>query len=144
MLGAFERSKMILTIAEMLGAFERSKMIPTIQEAFVAWTIWPRQGRQDPITIAAIIQEARGRVPALNARQVKQIVQQLRVTHRCPIGARREKPAGYFWIVDAEDLEAGLGPYRAQVIEGWRVLRAIAPREWVQELHGQLTFESDE
>ena len=127
-----------------MGAFDRSKMVPTMQEAFVAWMIWPRRGREHPITIAEIIRGRLGRYAPLTARKVKEIVQQLRVTHRCPIGARREKPAGYFWIRDAEDLEAGLGAYRAQVLEGWRVLRAIAPRAWVQELHGQLTLESDD
>jgi hypothetical protein len=127
----------------MDGPFERSQMPVTPVEGFVAGMIWRHQGRDNPVPIKEIVRVAAisFRLPNLSDRKVKEIVQQLRVVHRCPIGARREEPAGYFWIVDAEDLEAGLGPYRAQVIEGWRVLRAIAPRAWVLQLHGQLTLD---
>ena len=58
-----------------------------------------------------------------------------------PIGALRDWPGGYFWMVDARDFEVGLQPYRQQVVSGWRLLRALDEPARLRELHGQLRME---
>lgn len=80
-------------------------------------------------------------VSGQNPRQVKQVIEQLRVAHRIPIGASRGKKCGYFWMQDAEDFRVGLASYRAQVLAGWRVLRTLEDPEKLRELLGQLRLE---
>ncbi len=118
------------------GPFDRSKVPPEPVEALVAGLIWEHAGRANPISIA----EIRHRT-GLSERKVKDVVEQLRVTHRVPIGARREEPAGYFRIVDAEDREAAVGPYRSQILQMFRVLRVLDEPGRVRELLGQLRLE---
>ena len=121
------------------GPFARSKVRPTAVEALVAGLIWKHAGRRSPISIAEILRLA----PALNERKVKEIVEELRVTHRAAIGSRREDPAGYFRIMDAEDLETTLRPYESQILRMWQVHGALAPPARVRELLGQLRLEEE-
>ena len=123
------------------GPFARSEMRPTPLEGLVAGIIWRHQGRENPVPLMEVIRLAGCKLPALSERKLKEIVQQLRVAHRCPIGARRAEPVGYFWIADAEDHEYALRPYREQVIEMFRVLRALDSRGRLSELLGQLTLD---
>ena len=118
------------------GPFDASLTEPTQMEAEVAACVWRHQGRANPITIA----ELEG-ITATSARGVKGIVEQLRFTHRMPIGANREEPFGYFWIVDAADQLAAVGPYKAQIISMWRTLRALDSKTGLRELLGQLRLE---
>ncbi|MEN6601766.1 MAG: hypothetical protein ABFD86_05065, partial [Bryobacteraceae bacterium] len=89
-----------------------------------------------PVSIAGLMRGCGHR--ELDARRVKKVVEQLRVTHRIPIGSRREFPAGYFRIVTEEDLEKAIGSYRAQIFSMLRVLRACMPRSRAAEFFGQL------
>jgi len=125
----------------MNNPFDRSKVRPSPIEILVAGLIWNRQGRHRAIPIAEIIRLAGAGNYLLDDRKVKDIVHQLRRTHRVPIGSSRHDPPGYFIMLDASDLDAGLGAYRRQLIEGWQVLRAVAPESWIAELRGQLTIE---
>jgi hypothetical protein len=118
------------------GAFADSKITPTPIERVVAEIIWTHQGRTNPISIATLCKST-GR----KEREIKGIVEQLVVTHRARIGARREDPAGYFAIVDAEDLAAAVGPYRSQIFAMWRRLRVLLSKHELAELHGQLAIE---
>jgi hypothetical protein len=119
--------------------FADSKIAPTAIERVVAGMIWKHQGRNNPISIAAL-SSATGK----DARAIKAIVEQLVTTHRARIGGYRGAdgdPAGYAVIVDAEDLAAAVGPYRAQIFAMWRRLRVLLSRHELAELHGQLGLE---
>jgi hypothetical protein len=95
--------------------------------------IWRHQGRANAI--------ARKRIEAATGRDerwVKDVVEQLIVTHRMRIGAYRGEPSGYAIIVTAEDLAAAVGPYREQIFAMWRRLRALLDPHELRALHGQL------
>jgi hypothetical protein len=124
------------------GPFARSKVPPTALEAVIAELIWNHAGRECPVSISEIIRDVGlGWAFELNARKVKEVVEQLRVMHRVPIGARRTAPFGYFRIVDAADREAAVGPYREQILTMWRTLRVLDSPERCRELLGQLALE---
>lgn len=123
------------------GAFDRSTVRADRMEVLIAALIWPRRGRERPISIAEIIQMAG--VEGLTERTVKGVVEQLVVTHRCRIGARRDAPAGYFWIADAEDQAAAVNPYKAQILSMLRRLRVLDSAEDYRAFVGQLELEGD-
>ena len=118
------------------GAFADSKVDPTAIERVVAEIIWTHRGRQNPISIATL-----SRSTGKCEREIKGVVEQLVVTHRMRIGAKREEPSGYFTIVDAEDLAAAVGPYRAQIFAMWRRLRVLLSKHELAEMLGQLRIE---
>ncbi len=117
------------------GPFGRSKLKPTALEILIAGLIWKHQGRENPISIARIRE-----ISKLDERGIKGVVAELIDGHKMRIGARREEPAGYFIMVDAEDVQAGMGAYRAQFITMARRLRILDP-EGMPELFGQLSLE---
>lgn len=116
--------------------FVRSTLAPSPVEVAIARVIWRHAGWKDPVSIADLI--AACGPGELDARRVKKVVEQLRAAHRVPIGSRRELPAGYFRIVDDEDLERAIRPYRAQIFSMLRVVRACVPRSRAAEFFGQL------
>lgn len=120
--------------------FDRSKIRPSPAEVLLAGIIWNHQGRDRAISIAEIIRLAGAGNYLLDDRKVKDIVHELRRTHHVAIGSSRGDLPGYFVMVDLADFDAGLGAYRRQLIEGWQVLRAVAPQSWIAELRGQLTI----
>lgn len=118
------------------GPFDASTAAPSSMEQVVGDWIWRHQGRANPIAIAEL-----EKITGLSARALKGIVEQLRVAHHMPIGANRDEPAGYFWIVDAADQVAAVGPYKAQIISMWRTLRVLDSKTSLRELLGQLRLE---
>jgi hypothetical protein len=102
----------------------------------VGGIIWRHKGRADPISIA-VLSRATGRTE----REIKRVVEQLVVSHRMKIGGSRGEVNGYFVVVDAEDLETAVRPYRNQVISMWRRLRVLADVRTLRELLGQLVIE---
>ncbi len=119
------------------GPFSRSTVHPERAEMLVGSVIWRHQGRGNPISIARLIET----FPEFTVRKVKETVEQLVVTHRCRIGARRGDPEGYFWVVDAEDQAAAVKPYRAQIIAMLRRLRVLDSPEDYREFVGQLQLD---
>ncbi len=113
--------------------FAGSKVAPTAEERVVAEVIWRHKGRANAISIAMLC-----KILGKSERTVKGIKQQLIVTHRMRIGARREPPFGYFIIADATDLAVTVAAYQGQVIEMWRVLRVLLEGHELRRLHGQL------
>jgi hypothetical protein len=57
------------------------------------------------------------------------------------IGGRRGEPAGYFVVVDLEDLELAVRPYKDQIFAMLRRLRVLMSPHAYRELQGQLTIE---
>jgi hypothetical protein len=121
------------------GPFAESKVLPDAKERVVAGMIWAHPGRAKPIPITALTAAT-----GWNAREIKGIVEQLVVTHRMKIGGRRGEPGGYFRIVDAEDQEAAVRPYRDQIFSMWRRLRVLMGKHRLAELAGQLAMSVDE
>jgi len=124
-----------------LGPFSRSTVRPDRMEVLIAALIWQRRGRMAPISIAEIIRVAG--VEGLTDRTVKAVVAQLIETHRCRIGARRDEPSGYFWIVDADDQDAAVRPLKAQVRAELRRLRVLDSHEDYRAFVGQLALEGE-
>ena len=120
------------------GPFAASKVTPTAMERIVAEIIWTHQGRKNPVS-RAMLSKATGKTE----RDIKGVVEQLVVTHRARIGARREEPAGYFVIMDAEDLAAAVAAYRSQIFAMWRRLRVLLSKHELAELYGQLAMEKE-
>lgn len=115
--------------------FAGSKVTPDAVEKVVAGLIWQHQGRENPLPLAKL-SEVTGR----SERDVKAVVEQLVVTHRLRIGARRQMPWGYFVIVDAEDLRVACEPYESQIFAMWRRLRILRSPMEMKELLGQLVI----
>lgn len=121
--------------------FDRSTVRPDRMEILIEGLIWQRRGRGNPISIAEIIQVSG--VEGLSDRTVKGVVEQLVVTHRCRIGARRDDPSGYFWVVDAEDQAAAVAPYKAQILSMLRRLRVLDSAEDYRVFLGQMALEGE-
>lgn len=117
------------------GPFAESKIAPEAKERVIAEMIWRHQGRANPISIA-MLSKATGRTE----REIKGIVEQLVVTHRMRIGGRRGEPVGYFVVVDLEDLETAVRPYRDQIFAMWRRLRVLLSPHALAEMAGQLAM----
>jgi hypothetical protein len=62
---------------------------------------------------------------------------------KIPIGASREKPFGYFLIVDAADLELAVRPLWGEVEAHLRRLRALTSKTVVARLYGQTMLKLD-
>jgi hypothetical protein len=119
------------------GPFAASKIEPSGIERVIAEIIWTHRGRKNPISIDML-----SRSVGRDERTVKGVVEQLVVTHGLKIGgSRAEAGGGYFVVVDAEDLEAAVRPYRSQILAMWRRLRVLCEAHALRELHGQLTIE---
>jgi hypothetical protein len=131
------------SIAGPLFAQEASgpelKEYATTAERVVAEIISQHQGRGNPISIAKL-----GACTGKSEREIKGIVEQLVVTHRMKIGGRRGDPAGYFVVVDADDLEMAVRPYRDQIFAMLRRLRVLMAPLAYRELKGQLVIDSEE
>ncbi len=121
--------------------FADSAFPPGDQERRVAALIWQYRGRENPVSLADLC-----KVTSLHEREIKGVVERLRVDHGIPIGARRRKPFGYFIVVDAEDARLAVEPYAKQIFSMLRVLRVFTKRYrriWV-EFAGQLRIEVTE
>jgi hypothetical protein len=116
--------------------FARSPVRPAKEEALVGGLIWKHRGRSNPVSIARLRE-----LTGLSERQVKGVVEQLVTTHKMRIGGRREEPSGYFMVESAEDLDAAVKPYKAQIIAMWRRLRVLEAPQGLKELLGQLKLE---
>lgn len=128
-----ETAPLVPRLAELQRTLE-----PASAEArTVAYAVLSRLGWRNAITIAELMQIS----DKLNERSVKAAVEELRTVFKLPIGSRREKPAGYFWICSPEDQIEGTKAYRQQVLTAFRVLRILDSPARVRELLGQLAME---
>ncbi len=118
------------------GPFARSLVVPDAHETVVAAMIWRHQGREKPIALASLVTAV-----GLSEREVKAIVEQLVVTHKMRIGARRAEPWGYFIVVDAADLKVAVAPYQHQIFSMWQRLRVLLSAPELRELLGQLRID---
>ncbi len=117
------------------GPFALSRAQASPDELLIAGLIWKHKGRANPISLARLRE-----LTNFSERHIKSVVEQLVVTHRIRIGARREEPVGYFVIVDAEDQLTAARTFRNQILAMWRRLKVIDDRRSLVEFLGQLNL----
>lgn len=116
--------------------FGRGGRGPSPDELLIAAEIFQAKGYGKPVPIARLKQDTK-----LDERSIKGVVAQLRDEFKMPIGARREQPSGYFWIVTEADQEEATRAYRAQVLSMCRTLRILDSPRRRSELAGQVELE---
>lgn len=70
-----------------------------------------RASFEEPITALDIRKEI-----GLSKRMLEQVIESLRVNFRHPIVAKKFKPNGYYLPKNEEERQAGLAPYRRQIL----------------------------
>lgn len=70
-----------------------------------------RASFEEPITALDIRKET-----GLSKRMLEQVIESLRVNFRHPIVAKKFKPNGYYLPRNEEERQAGLAPYRRQIL----------------------------
>ena len=70
-----------------------------------------RASFEEPITALDIRKET-----GLSKRMLEQVIESLRVNFRHPIVAKKFKPNGYYLPKNEEERQAGLAPYRRQIL----------------------------
>ncbi|VHC24993.1 phage protein [Streptococcus pyogenes] len=61
----------------------------------------------------------------LSKQKLEEVIENLRVTHRQPIVAKKTKPNGYYLPKTKEERDAGIAPYRAQIRTEQKNLAAV-------------------
>ena len=70
-----------------------------------------RASFEEPIKASKVRKET-----GLSKRQLEQVIESLRVNFRHPIVAKKFKPNGYYLPKNEEERQAGLAPYRRQIL----------------------------
>ena len=98
-----------------------------------------RRGLANTIAIAELQQ-----ITKLSARQIKEVVRNLRINFRVPVGSsKRANAGGYYLIITPEDRAAWVKDVLDQVRAELAVLRAAAGPQATLELLGQLHMEAN-
>lgn len=61
----------------------------------------------------------------LSKRMLEQVIESLRVNFRHPIVAKKFKPNGYYLPRNEEERQAGLAPYKRQILTEQRTLSVV-------------------
>lgn len=61
----------------------------------------------------------------LSKRKLEEVIESLRVNFRHPIVAKKMKPNGYYLPRSEEERQAGLAPYRRQILTEQKNLAAV-------------------
>lgn len=64
-------------------------------------------------------------VTGLSKRKLEEVIESLRVNFRQPIVAKKTKPNGYYLPRTEEERQAGLAPYRRQILTEQRNLSIV-------------------
>lgn len=62
---------------------------------------------------------------SLSKRSLEEIIESLRVNFRHPIVAKKTQPSGYYLPRNEEERQAGLAPYRRQIMTEQKNLAAV-------------------
>ena len=79
-----------------------------------------RANFEEPITALDIRKET-----GLSKRMLEQVIESLRVNFKHPIVAKKFKPNGYYLPRNEEERQAGLAPYRRQILTEQKNLAAV-------------------
>lgn len=61
----------------------------------------------------------------LSKRKLEEIIESLRVNFKHPIVAKKTQPSGYYLPKNEEERQAGLAPYRRQILTEQKNLAAV-------------------
>lgn len=125
--------------------FIESRLEPSSDEYRLMSILAKHRGRDNPASIA----ELRGQMADLgrrefSEREIKDLVEKLRLDHGIKIGARRAEPFGYFLCVDAEDVRVAIEPYKRQIFSMLRVMHVFCPKNERLEMAGQIRLALEE
>ncbi len=75
---------------------------------------------EEPIKAEKIRQET-----GLSKRSLEEVIESLRVDFNHPIVAKKTQPSGYYLPKNEEERQAGLAPYRRQILTEQKNLAAV-------------------
>lgn len=75
---------------------------------------------EEPIKAEKIRQET-----GLSKRSLEEVIESLRVDFKHPIVAKKTQPSGYYLPKNEEERQAGLTPYRRQILTEQKNLAAV-------------------
>ena len=75
---------------------------------------------EEPIKAEKIRQET-----GLSKRSLEEVIESLRVDFKHPIVAKKTQPSGYYLPKNEEEWQAGLAPYRRQILTEQKNLAAV-------------------
>ncbi|WP_247941421.1 hypothetical protein [Streptococcus oralis] len=75
---------------------------------------------EEPIKAEKIRQET-----GLSKRSLEEVIESLRVDFKHPIVAKKTQPSGYYLPRNEEERQAGLAPYRRQILTEQKNLAAV-------------------
>ena len=75
---------------------------------------------EEPIKAEKIRQET-----GLSKRSLEEVIESLRVDFKHPIVAKKTQPSGYYLPKNEEERQAGLAPYRRQILTEQKNLAAV-------------------
>ncbi|ORO41265.1 hypothetical protein B7728_02105 [Streptococcus oralis subsp. tigurinus] len=75
---------------------------------------------EEPIKAEKIRQET-----GLSKRSLEEVIESLRVDFKHPIVANKTQPSGYYLPKNEEERQAGLAPYRRQILTEQKNLAAV-------------------
>lgn len=102
-----------------------------------------RATSKQPVRIKDLRAELSEKGLHASERTVKDIVRTLRKQHQLRILARREKPAGYFWCENVEQMKEFIAMFKSQALDELHSLSRVVKANY-PELAGQLRFDVSE
>jgi hypothetical protein len=126
-------------VARRADPFIDSALDPTSDEYRLMSILAKHRGREHPAPLASL-RLAMNELTRMewSERDIKALVERLRLDHHVKIGSRRSEPFGYFLCVDAEDVRVAIEPYTKQILSMLRVMHVFCSRAERLELAGQL------
>lgn len=125
--------------ARRADPFVDSPLDPSSDEYRLMAVLAKHRGREHPAPLASL-RLAMNELTRMewSERDIKALVERLRLDHGVKIGSRRSEPFGYFVCVDAEDVRVAIEPYRKQVFSMLRVMHVFCSRAERLEMAGQI------
>lgn len=81
---------------------------------------------EEPIKAEKIRQET-----GLSKRSLEEVIESLRVDFKHPIVAKKTQPSGYYLPKNEEERQAGLAPYRRQILTEQKILQQSWLLTWM-------------
>jgi hypothetical protein len=118
--------------------FADSRLEPDSDEYRLMAILARHRGRANPCPLASLRMQMAGLARReFSEREIKGLVERLRLDHSIKIGSRRSEPFGYFLCVDAADVAEAIEPYKKQIFSMLRVMHVFCSKAERLELAGQ-------
>lgn len=135
----FDRTPSIDRTARRADPFVDSLLDPSSDEYRLMSVLAKHRGRENPAPLASLrLAMAELTRMEWSERDIKALVERLRLDHGVKVGSRRSDPFGYFLCVDAEDVRTAIEPYTKQIFSMLRVMHVFCTRAERLEFAGQI------